>query len=534
MLDAAGHQPLTDEKVWIVQIAAAIAQDAQHRLDFQTLSNALILAALFLAAWGLSYRAAGAVELALAAKNTHAILHLYGRVMEESDSPEAQRWNALQRALHMNDSFAIHADDFARIREELLATSTLLGQAILPEPEMNFVLNTGGTLPEPSPNLIPDGVCLSILLASDEPCGTGVDYGIPSSRSMCMVVLHHPDGGLDARLRYTDAAVFRDLALELKRLKQSMREAMSRTEPKAGISTSKDGGCAMSALGDFLARLEQALGPLLEAFEPSLAVLCAKNTLYLCLDPLLQPLPVEHLGFFAKFPSVSRELSVWSVMRKNGPKSIKPSFTPALQVIDPFADHPASLALFATNEHALSKAQVDVLSCTQEKHPLAPAFLRYKLQSTAYNTFVFNGCGAFTAVFTPAILATAQLRQMQNMVIVFDAITPSSERREQRARQSHDAPSSAGGLTPPHVPQEVEMWELSLFLLASGVRFLITTWCPSLPEEHDILCKKMTVALIQGRGTAGENAYGGKIPKDSKRDFRILLYGGKGAATRGR
>lgn len=466
-------------------------RDAADKLEYQTQYECFLMLADFYTLWQRPQSAGMAVEFALTAKLVGYLTELCFMMME--DTEERRMWRRFQYFL-IRHPLLTYSPRFDTLRQATIEASPVLSAVYLPsewpeEVESSMV------------SAFPDVVVLSIVQLQHPP-------------QYFLVVLRHPDGAVDTRRvrmhlgQVKEAVTNYELFLESKRqfiLEESRRLGASRTE--AAVTTEE--------MQEFGRQIYPVLRPLVQEIEESLDSLAAKGlTLYLCLDPLLQPLPFSHLPIFSGFTSVHRELSVIFIKRKLEMKNSK-NATGVLGVIDPFGDYLASVEGLG-NDGKKGNKDVHLLTSTNKRFPFSSEYLMWILEQPTYQAVLFNMCGSLTSILSPVAAASIRWGHITGLLICADAVNESSMRREQKNELTK---SSRDRLFD-------KKWLLPLLLLLRGVRYVAMNTCPTTPAANDVLCRRALPALTSGRSisdvvtttTAARHvAPGGKGGRDTKK-----------------
>lgn len=483
------HRPpvrdLTEKEGAILEMLYNVISNAQKRYDFACLSECYLLLSSFYILWDHPYAACHAVEFTLAAKIYSVMLSIFNQLVE--DGEESRMWKSLQYMLQVEDAMD-ESNEYVTLRSKLLAASPMFQR-----------LELVASWPE-DPNTLPaasvqDGPCLTILITSKE-------------YNSALIVLRHAEGGFDFRTKTVDIDRINQLAQELHAVKEHRRQELLQFE-----------GTNEEAFQRLIASLQEFLLSLLGEFEELLRNLPGRQPLYLCLDPILQPLPIEHTPFFSSFSCVQREISVVSILGKQAQRPSARAGAP-LYVIDPFGENDAAVETLLGVE-GKPKAAHTVLTCSRGPFPLAPSYLAVTMQSPAFSAIILDMCGRLTSILPLEVLATIRLDHIHAMLVVADGVNDESFRREQRNTMASNPTRS----------QMEENWVVALLLLLRGVRSLSTNWYPANVATNDALCKRSIPGMLAARGAAESGGSAGKH-KEVKRDHSLILFGVKPSSAK--
>lgn len=476
-------------------------RDAARKFEHSQLYESFLLLADFYTLWQRPQSAGTAVEFALAARLIGYLTELCFGMME--DTEERRAWRRVQRFLSQRALLA-YSTRFNGIRQAALDASPMLAALNLPE-EWPDEVETSTSF------AFGDSVVLSITQVRHHP-------------SYFFVVLRHPDGVVDSRRQAIHMASLQELVTRYENFLEERRQVILEETRRLGVSR-QETAITAEDLQEFGRQIYPVLQPLLQHIEESLENLASKDlTLYLCLDPLLQPLPFAYLPVFSGFSSIHRELSVVFIKRKLELKNSK-SASGVLQVIDPFGDYLPSVEGLG-NEGKKGSRDVHLLTATDKRFPFSLEYLMWIIEQQTYQAVLFNMCGSLTSLLSPAAAASIKWSHIFMVVIGADAVNESSMRREQKNELTKSPRDRLFG----------KKWLLPLILLLRGVRYIAVSTCPTTPAANDALCRRALPALSTGRsvlesstnrhGSPGKfGREGKKVTETVKRQDLFTLYG---------
>lgn len=588
---------LSEEERFLLSCARAALYDATGRFDYAEAYECLALMANLLILWGCPEEAALAVEMAVAARLATEVVRRFADL--SADTAEAVLWRqfqALARGAYSAGPlhYCSSSVEVLRARCELLAASpmlTRLDQAIasgllappgdtatapvdaaasaplMGRDTSNAAAKSGnaGQVAQDThvrysaasclifPLELPDAAaCVSVCLACPViPAGAQQ----PSPNHDFLVVLHHPDGSTDSRLvpipcealaalkgEYRVMLVARRdeivAAAEAAQTQKVSSDASSKHAARAAATPTAQAALAV-LLDAFLARQDEVLtAPLLAEFIEAIAAYSVKQPLLLCLDPLLQPLPIEHgLLLSTQTSCVTRELSVFTFVTDTystgapGRSTTKGSGSPSatLFVIDPLGDHPLSVDVIlgsdsSKNRNATATTAADtskyrgcaggptttavwpsIITASGEGMPAAEASIAHSLQLPGFSFVVVNSCGSLSRIVRPRTICNSALSHVQSMLLATGGVSLASSRREAKERVSlppEELVDMLMDLDDDCSASPSAEWVVPLLLLARGVRALSSVWYPMAASDNDVLCKRSLPGLASGKGFA--------------------------------
>eukprot|EP00796_Vickermania_ingenoplastis_P004419 gene4419-3218_t len=452
---------ITESDAAVLNSILEAISDAAKKFDYNFLYESYLILADFFIMWQRPQAAGTAVEFAQTARLVGYLSQLCFMMTE--DTEEGRAWKCL-RTFMLKNPLLTYSSSFEELRKATLEASPVLSYVDLPsewpdEPEANL------------PFALPETVTLSIVQ-------------LKTHKTYFVVALRHPDGTVDCRRKKIRLERIKELVTEYEAIIDAKRQTILEETRKGTVRT--DASVTVEDLQDYLASLYETLQPLLEDIEESLENLAPKYTLYLCLDPMLQPLPVDHLPCFSAFVSVQREISIISVKRKLEVKLQKSATV--LYVVDPFGDNLSSVETFSSEKK--SSKENHVLTATDKAFPFSMEYLLWVLEQPTYQAVLFNMCGSLSSILSSAAVSSIRWNHILTVMIGADAVNETSMRREQKNELTKDSTTRMFD----------KKWLLPLLLLLRGVRYVAMNTCPSTPPANDALCKRVVPALSTGKG----------------------------------
>jgi hypothetical protein len=364
---------------------------------------------------------------------------------------------------------------FSRLRVPDVAMQAMLQ----PEAAAECFGGTAPTLP-PLPALPADVVVLTLLARHD-------------GRQLFAVV-HR--AGKDAEVRragVVDGALDQ-LHAASARYNLVKRAALSSASMAAGSMPNADEQEAIEMeFGSVCRALTALLAPLLHDFRALFDSIAAKMHLVICADPLLQPLPLEAVPALMKFRSVSRDISLYTVLARVARRSAeKFSGAAATFVCDPQYEHPSRFAqaLFngddkpKTSQWSLVTPQLDeggahrvVSTAAIQKAVVQPPH--------GANSVVVATCGALPASLPLPAIAATDLTHLRFVGIMDNNVTAAAVRREnQLAMTKSDAIKFAE-----------QPWLVAMLLLARGAECCIANTSAVAPSTTEAVLRAISSNL---------------------------------------
>ncbi|CUI15608.1 Hypothetical protein, putative [Bodo saltans] len=209
-----------------------------------------------------------------------------------------------------------------------------------------------------------------------------------------------------------------------------------------------------------------AVNALWAPFQQLIDAIGPKSHVVLCVDPLLQPLPLEWCEGLSKFLSVQRDLSVQQVSSKLLRRtSERYSGTNAVLIVDPRREVQGAVAAALGDEKPkLAGWQLLTGIIDENKQPRYPgvAQVQRAITNPAVSNVLINGCGRFTSLFPIRSFAGLSLENLRTMFLFDRGAKEASFRRENQA----DMMKSSQELWAEY------SWNAALLLLARGVEFV--------------------------------------------------------------
>lgn len=493
---------LTESNAAVLHRLFQVIKEASDTFNFARLYTFYMILGDFYTIWKRPQAAATAIEFAQTARLVGYLSEVCFLLME--DTEEARAWRCL-RDFTSRQLFLWHSSSFNELRRKVMQLSPILSYMDLPskwpeDPETNMFCS------------LPETVTLSIVQVVQYP-----QYFI--------VVLRHPDGTADCRRKRISLDRVKELGEEYDRIVEVKRQAILK-ECRNGV-TRQDAFVTVADLQDYLNALRSELRYLWEDFEESLENLAPRCSLYLCLDPVLQPLPLDHLPVFSSFLTVQREISILEVKRKLDCKLTK-SLT-VLNVVDPFGDSPTSVEPYMSEKK--SSKETHVLTATDKAFPFSMEYLMWLLEQPTYQAVLFHLSGSLTSILSPVAVASLKWNHIVAITIAADAVNEASMRREQKNELTKDSKA--------HFYDK--KWLLPLLLLLRGVRYVAVNSFPTTIAANDALCRRITSVLGSGRGiyeatsgstTTVKGAKDSKKVEPSRRDL-MMFFGVPCASSKG-
>lgn len=479
---------LTETDVRLLSRLMDTIRDAAEKFDFTTLYECFLMVADLNTLWQRPQSAGTAVEFALTARLVGYLTELCFMMME--DTEERRMWRRFQRFLLQHPLLA-YSPKFNSLRQATLDASPALSA-------VNLASEWPDEVESSTTFSFSDTVVLSIVQSKDFP-------------QYFLVVLRHPDGTVDTRRKALYLGQLKELVTMYENFLEAKRQYILEESRRLGVSR-QDTMVTAEDLLEFGRQAYPVLRPLVEEIEESLETLAAKGfSLFLCLDPVLQPLPFSYFPIFSSFTSVQRELSVIFIKRKLDIRNSK-NATGVLQVIDPFGDYLPSVEGVG-NEGKKGSKDLHLLTSTDKRFPFSTEYLMWILEQPSYQAVMFNMCGSLTSILSPVTAASIRWGHLSAVLIGADGVNESSMRREQKNELTKSARERLFD----------KKWLLPLLLLLRGVRYVAMNTCPTTPAGNDALCKRALPALVAGRGISDVAAVGPrhaahtKMGKDTKK-----------------
>lgn len=419
--------------------------------------KALLAFAQALVLSGQTQAAGGAIETAQALVMQTYITDLW-IAASHADTTESVLWNAVNR-LETTAPNAKVSPYFNEMNKAAATASKMLGR-----------------LRPPMPNLTYSAAQLEVSTFSQDVC---VLSSTQLDDERWLVAFRRPSGVVDVR------CVTCPVEPILK-----FRQVLEGLEEQRGALLIHDDGSSAATLKDASAQIREhatavmlLVSALWEPFQPLLDVLGPKCHIVLCVDPILQPLPLEWTPSFAKCLSVQRELSVNQVASKLQRRlSDKYTGASAVLVVDPMREVPGSVvAALGDEKPKIAGWQLLTGIVDENKQPRLPgvAQVQRAFATPTISNALVNGCGRFTALYPLRAFAGLNLDHIRTMFLFDRGAKEVSFRRENQADMTKST-------------QELwaeQSWNTALLLLARGVEFIAVNRSTVLPQFNDQLTK---------------------------------------------
>ncbi|CCD16840.1 unnamed protein product [Trypanosoma congolense IL3000] len=300
------------------------------------------------------------------------------------------------------------------------------------------------------------------------------------STSYFLVALRRPDGDVYSRRVLLNLEDLRECTSTIESVKRLRKEDIA----SRSLSGSKTSAIKWEEImRSYLERVRAVASPLWGDFLPLLTSQRPSScTLCLCLDPILQPLPLEKLSEFSSFAVVCRELSVPHIRHKTQLRNAKQLSGSSLFVIDPFGEYAADTPPLSGEGRGKTN-NIDVITFQREGNGASSrpslAYIRNALATKSYVNLLVNMCGSLADILQPKDVSQLHLDHMQ-IAIAFMGTKETSYCREQRNEACKNA------LNVFYERQDV----VSLLLLARGVHLAIQNIFSLTAEECSTLCKR--------------------------------------------
>ncbi|EAN95850.1 hypothetical protein, conserved [Trypanosoma cruzi] len=467
------------------------AKHARRLLEYKELAKCYICLAHNLVLSD-DYCAAGtAIEFAQAAEMCGFLLDIQSALLQSS--PESNLIRFLER-MKLKASFLLNTSAFDSMRNLLMNTSSMLK-----------LFDIGCEWPaepnKPQP-LSSDSCALSVVREE--------------STRYFLVALRCPEGGVHSRRVQLDINSLIQCGDEFETFKQTKKVEI--INKNASVKASLEGTSA-ALLKSLLDRVQYLLAPLWEDFNGILSWLAPNCHLFLCLDPILQSLPLERLSPCTQFLSVQRELSVFYIRNKMSIRGGKSSSGGSLFIVDPFGEHETSLQTLFGPESRPKGATSEVICSVRDKYGglcnPSQQYIRQALTANSRGILLVDLCGSFTDIVSPETLMELNLEHFL-AVLVAEGTNDSSLRREQKQRTSKTTLSL----------YYERQFIFSLLLLARGVQCVVTNaLLPLSPEECGLICRRCLPAIFAGGKGLSEAVRGGTGEGADSFASAFLFYG---------
>ncbi|PWU97934.1 hypothetical protein C3747_235g3 [Trypanosoma cruzi] len=361
------------------------AKHARRLLEYKELAKCYICLAHNLVLSD-DYCAAGtAIEFAQAAEMCGFLLDIQSALLQSS--PESNLIRFLER-MKLKASFLLNTSAFDSMRNLLMNTSSMLK-----------LFDIGCEWPaepnKPQP-LSSDSCALSVVREE--------------STRYFLVALRCPEGGVHSRRVQLDINSLIQCGDEFETFKQTKKVEI--INKNASVKASLEGTSA-ALLKSLLDRVQYLLAPLWEDFNGILSWLAPNCHLFLCLDPILQSLPLERLSPCTQFLSVQRELSVFYIRNKMSIRGGKSSSGGSLFIVDPFGEHETSLQTLFGPESRPKGATSEVICSVRDKYGglcnPSQQYIRQALTANSRGILLVDLCGSFTDIVSPETLMELNL-----------------------------------------------------------------------------------------------------------------------------
>ncbi|ESL05715.1 hypothetical protein TRSC58_06625 [Trypanosoma rangeli SC58] len=456
------------------------AKHALRLLEYKELAKCYVGMAHDLALSGSLCAAGTAIEFSQAAKMCDFLLDIQSALLQSS--PESNLIRFIEK-MKLNAPFLLNTPVFDTVRSTLMSTSSMLSY-------FDRALEWPVEPNKPKP-LVLDFCALSVVREERTP--------------YFLVALRCPDGGVYSRRVQLDVHSLLECGDELEALKKLKKEEIIKQNATRKTSLV---GTSSSLLQSLLCRLQDLAAPLWADFNGIIAWLAPKCHIFLCLDPILQSLPLERLSVFTQFLSIQRELSVAHIRHKLLIRSGRSSSGGSLFIVDPLGEHETSLqALFGAETRPKATTSEIISSIRDNNGALcnpSPLCVRQALTAARHNTLLVDVCGSFTDLLNPRTLVELNLDHMI-AALVAEGTNDSSLRREQKVHMIKTT------LNLFYERQSI----VSLLFLSRGVQYFCSNvFLPLSPEDCDLVCRRSLPAIFGGgkglfdavRGGTGEGA----------------------------
>ncbi|KPA82545.1 hypothetical protein ABB37_03583 [Leptomonas pyrrhocoris] len=446
---------------------------------------------------------------------------------EMTDSVEGRLW----RQLHTVHPLLCHATLCKALLDEVLAVSPM--SKYIRNCALLCVEETKEEEVVPTNSHARDAAALTVSpFAIDAPVLT-ITYSSGHS-DFCLVLLRHPDGGVEGRRKSVAAEEWHPLVQQFERMQSETPDLSD--EPRSG----KPGKAAQRVISEDVVDLTDHLAPvtmkLLMEFQPSLQSFGAKSPLYLCVAPGMQPIAWEQTSLLSTCALVVRELGAAVVVSKynepthntrqppahgsktNGSGPSKGASTSvSVCIADVFGDHIESTENVLSAESLKSKnTQHTLITCSAPGSPPDPAYITWVLNASAPSSVVVDMCGSFTDALPLPYLAVLRLSQVNVAVLADGAVNAKSRQREER--QQLDC--CGVGFVPPR-------WVVQLLLLLRGARLVVANAFPCSPESADGLTRRFLSSLSSIKTLVEQLRGKGRDAKTPP----VTLYGAFGSSS---
>ncbi|RHW72790.1 hypothetical protein DPX39_040008600 [Trypanosoma brucei equiperdum] len=249
--------------------------------------------------------------------------------------------------------------------------------------------------------------------------------------SYFLVAFRRQDGEVCSRRAELDMGALRECTSQIEELKR-----LKKVEVAAGPSAGERSPDAKwgSVFHSYLEKVRTVVFPLLgdfsDLFSSQRAASCS---LYLCLDPILQPLPFEQLPELSSFMAVHRELSVLNLRQKTALRTGKPQSNGVAYIIDPFGENEEALQyIFGGGRTKTSNAEIVTFVKDGQGSSSRPslAYVHRIFANKAYANVLVSACGSFSDIIKPSVIAELSLDHLQTVLIAM-ATNDASYCREQ-------------------------------------------------------------------------------------------------------
>ncbi|RNF26546.1 uncharacterized protein Tco025E_01149 [Trypanosoma conorhini] len=467
------------------------ARHASHLLEYRELAKCYVCMAHDLTLSDSPCAAGTAIEFAQAAEMCGFLLDIQSALLQSS--PESNLIRFIEKT-KSNAPFLLNTPAFDTVRGALVSASSMLRYF-----DLAFKWPAEPNKPKP---LAPDFCALSVVR---EECS-----------SYFLVALRCPDGGVHSRRVQLDVHSLLECGDELETVKQLRKDEIIKQDStgKASLESS-----SLALLQSLLCRVEAVAAPLWADFKNLASWLAPNCHMFLCLDPVLQSLPLERLSVFTQFLSVQRELSVAHIRHKLSIRGGKTFSVGSLFILDPLGEHEASLQTLFGAEARPKATTGEIICSSRDKNGAqcspSPLFVRQALTATRHNTLLVDLCGSFADLVSPRTLVELNLDHML-AALVAEGTNDSSLRREQKGRMSKTA------LNLFYERQSI----VSLLFLSRGVQYFCNnTLLPLSPEECDLVCRRCLPAIMGGGKGLSEAVRGGAGDAADPCAAAFLFYG---------
>ncbi|KEG15445.1 hypothetical protein DQ04_00071130 [Trypanosoma grayi] len=463
---------------------------AQHLLDYKQMARCYICLAHTLMLSDEPCAAGTAVEFAQAAEMCNFLSDIHCALLKSS--PEGTLIRLVER-MKMHTPYLLNSAVFDTVRNTLINTSSMLKR---------FDLTGDWPAESNTPNPLPPDFCTFTIVRE-------------GYTPYFLVALRRPDGVVCSRRVQLEMKPLLDCGNELDTFRQLKKDEIVNKGSSSGGSLEVT--CA-PLLESIMESLEHAAAPLWEDFDDVLSWLAPTCNMFLCLDPVLQSLPLEQLSPFTQFLSVQRELSVVNIRHKLSLRVGKPSSWGTLAIVDPFGEHESSLqSLFGAESRPKASSGV-IISSTKDQAGVvckpSVSYVQRAVSSGNCSAVFVNMCGSVTDIVRPQTIAEMALDHIQ-VAFLTEGTNDRSIRREQKQRTSKTSVSL----------YYEKHFVVSLLLIARGVQYLSANILPLSPEESDAVSRRCLPVVFGGGKGLYEAVRGGNGEAADPCASAFVFYG---------